>query len=82
MKEKRPVSTTPKKTKTTPRKTKTTPKKTMTDSIECEDASPPVPDLRLEAKMSAQVSRGAQFRVFIMIVFSSVYSIVGLGSYC
>ncbi|KAK4572862.1 hypothetical protein RGQ29_031029 [Quercus rubra] len=32
----------------------TTPKKTMADSIECQAASPPVPDLRLEAKMSAQ----------------------------
>ncbi|XP_075650549.1 uncharacterized protein LOC142621123 isoform X2 [Castanea sativa] len=32
----------------------TTPKKTMANSIECQAASPPVPDLRLEAKMSAQ----------------------------
>lgn len=39
----------------------TTPKKTVADSIECQAASPPVPDLRLEAKMSAQVSHHAQF---------------------
>ncbi|KAF3967452.1 hypothetical protein CMV_008550 [Castanea mollissima] len=32
----------------------TTPQKTMANSIECQAASPPVPDLRLEAKMSAQ----------------------------
>lgn len=42
MKEKRPVNTTP--------------KKTLTNLKKCEDASPPVPDLRLEAKMSAEVS--------------------------
>ncbi|XP_041009916.1 uncharacterized protein LOC121254019 [Juglans microcarpa x Juglans regia] len=40
MKEKRPVNTTP--------------KKTLTNLKKCEDASPPMPDLRLEAKMSAK----------------------------
>jgi hypothetical protein len=34
----------------------TTPKKTLTNSIKCEAASPPITDLRFEAKMSAEVS--------------------------
>ena len=34
----------------------TTPKKTSANSIKCEAASPPIPDLRLEAKKSAEVS--------------------------
>lgn len=52
--EKSPRKTTPK--KTTPRKT--TPKKNgMNNLTESEDASPPgIPNLRLEAKLTAEVS--------------------------
>lgn len=54
MKEKRPVNTTP--------------KKTLTNLKKCEDASPPMPDLRLEAKMSAEV-RPCVMPCFIFILF-------------
>lgn len=51
----------------------TTPKKTVTNLKIFEDGSPPIPDLRLEAKMSAEVSHHALCHVLLNIVLSSLF---------